>query len=37
MIQKIFLKMVGPQIIASISAVLCLLIDSIMIGRGLGG
>lgn len=36
MIRRIYLKMTGPQILASVSSMLCLLIDSIVISRFLG-
>ena len=32
MIRRIFLKMTGPQILASVSSMLCLLIDSTRFG-----
>ena len=36
MIRRIYLKMTGPQILASVSSMLCLLIDSVVISRFLG-
>ena len=33
MIRRTYLKMTGPQILASVSSMLCLLIDSIVISR----